>query len=98
MVVQRTINSLRDRPKDERVAVAGGIAIAVVTVLLVGWVVFFLHGIGSGTSSQATNPAPSAPTQSPTQTIPTNSSGTVGTSGLPTVSDTVGQSTTAENQ
>jgi hypothetical protein len=51
MVVVRTVNRLRERPKDERVAVAGAVAIAVVAVLFIGWVVLFFHGIGSATSS-----------------------------------------------
>ena len=49
MVVQRTINNLKDRPKDERKAVAGGIAIAVIAVLLLAWAILFFKRIQSGT-------------------------------------------------
>ncbi len=45
MVVQKTINSLKDRPKDERQVVAMGTAGAVVLVLLVGWAFFFLKNL-----------------------------------------------------
>ncbi len=45
MVVQKTIDNLKDRPKDERQAVAIGTASAVVAVLLVAWAFFFLKGV-----------------------------------------------------
>jgi len=48
MVVQKTINNLKDRPKDERKAVAGGIAIFVISVLLIAWAIFFFKRIQSG--------------------------------------------------
>lgn len=48
MVVQKTINNLKERPKDERKVVAGGIAITVVVVLLLGWAVMFFKRIQSG--------------------------------------------------
>ena len=37
MVVQRTINNLKERPKDERKVIATWIAIGIVIILLVGW-------------------------------------------------------------
>jgi hypothetical protein len=49
VVVQKTIDNLKDRPKDERKAVAGGIAIAVIAILLIGWGVLFLRKIQNGT-------------------------------------------------
>lgn len=48
MVVQSTIDNLKERPKDEKQVVAGGIAITVVVVLLVGWAVIFFKRIQSG--------------------------------------------------
>ena len=48
MVIQKTVNNLKDRPKDERKAVAGGIAITVIAILLVGWAFFFIKRIQSG--------------------------------------------------
>lgn len=48
MVVQRTIDNLKDRPKDERKVVAGGIAIFVVVILLSAWAFFFFKRIQSG--------------------------------------------------
>ena len=48
MVLKRAITHLRGRPKDERVAVAGGIATAVAILLLVSWAVFFFKNIQSG--------------------------------------------------
>ncbi len=48
MVVQKTINNLKERPHDERKAVAGGIAIFVVIVLMIAWGFVFLKRIQSG--------------------------------------------------
>lgn len=45
MVVQKAIDNLKERPKDERTTVAGGVAIAVVIALLVGWGFLFLRKI-----------------------------------------------------
>lgn len=45
MVVEKTLNNLREKPHDEKTAVAGGIAVAVVIVLLVGWGFFFLRKV-----------------------------------------------------
>ena|SRR3989344_1034285 len=49
MVVQKTIDNLKDRPQDERKAVAGGVAVVVVVVLLVAWGFMFLRKINKGT-------------------------------------------------
>lgn len=59
--MRRTINSLRERPQDERVAIAGSIALGVVGILLIGWVAVFLHGIGGSEPVQAVTPP--APTE-----------------------------------
>ncbi len=69
MVVQRTVNKLRERSEEERVAVASSIAIGVVALLLVGWVAFFLHGLGGGEPVQVAAPEPVAqtPTTAPSQ-------------------------------
>lgn len=48
MVVQKTIDNLKGRPKDERQVVAGGIAVTIVVILLVGWAVLFFKRIQSG--------------------------------------------------
>jgi uncharacterized membrane protein len=48
MVVQKSIDNLKDRPKDERNVVAGGIAIMVVVVLLFAWAILFFKRIQSG--------------------------------------------------
>ena len=48
MVVQKTIDNLKGRPQDERKVVAGGIAVSVVIVLLIGWGIMFLKKISSG--------------------------------------------------
>lgn len=45
MVVQKTINNLKDRPKEERQVVAVGAAGIIVLILLVGWAFFFLKSI-----------------------------------------------------
>jgi len=46
MVLQRTIENLRERPKREREAVAFWIAVAVVAILLLGWCVYFFRSLG----------------------------------------------------
>ncbi len=45
MVLLRTIDNLKERPKHEREAVAFWIAIAVVIVLLIGWGIFFFRSL-----------------------------------------------------
>lgn len=39
---------MKNRPEDERKAVAGGIAVLVVAILLVGWIIHFFKKIQSG--------------------------------------------------
>ena len=48
MVIQKAVDNLKNRPEDERKAVAGGIAVLIVAILLVGWIVHFLKKIQSG--------------------------------------------------
>ena len=48
MVLQRALDSAKDRPKDEKKVIAGGIAIFVVVALFFGWAIFFLKKIQSG--------------------------------------------------
>ena len=48
MVLQKALDSAKDRPKDEKKVIAGGIAIFVVVALFFGWAMFFLKKIQSG--------------------------------------------------
>lgn len=48
MVVQKTIDNLKDKSKDEKKAVASGIAIGVVIILLVGWGFLFVKKMQRG--------------------------------------------------
>ena len=48
MVLQKAVDNLKNRPEDERKAVAGGIAVLVVAILLIGWIIHFFKKIQSG--------------------------------------------------
>lgn len=48
MVIQKAIDGMKDKPKDDKKAVAGGIAVAVVIVLLIGWSILFLKKLQRG--------------------------------------------------
>jgi len=45
MVLQKTVENLKGRPKDERKAVAGSAAMLIVAILLVGWAILFFKKI-----------------------------------------------------
>ena len=49
MVLQKAVDNLKDKPKDERTAVAGGVAITVVIILFIAWGIFFFRRIQNGT-------------------------------------------------
>lgn len=49
MVVRKAIENLKEGPKEDKVAVASGIAITVVVILLAVWTISFFHTLGSGT-------------------------------------------------
>ena len=49
MALQEKINNLKEGPKDDKVAVASGVAISVVVILLAAWAIFFFRGIQKGT-------------------------------------------------
>ena len=48
MAVQKAIDTLKQGPKEDKVAVASGIAISVVVVLLIAWAILFFRGIAKG--------------------------------------------------
>lgn len=52
MVFQKALEGAKEKPKDDKKAIAGGIAVAVVIVLLVGWAFFFFRGIQRGVQNQ----------------------------------------------
>lgn len=45
MVVQKTIDNLKNSPKEDKVAVASGIAVSVVVVLFAAWAIFFIRNL-----------------------------------------------------
>lgn len=48
-----TLNNLRARPKEEKTAIAAGIALALVTILFIGWLIYFFQSIHSDSVSDA---------------------------------------------
>lgn len=48
MVIQNAVNNLKQKPQEDKKAVAGGIATLVVVVLLIGWGFFFIKKIQRG--------------------------------------------------
>ncbi len=53
MVLQRTIENLRERPHDERRAVALLGSVVAMAVLFVGWAAFFFQGVDISQVNQA---------------------------------------------
>ncbi|MCR4281070.1 MAG: hypothetical protein NUV88_01920 [Candidatus Kaiserbacteria bacterium] len=47
MVLQKAVNHLRNRPKEERRATALGIALLIVAILFIGWTIMFFKRIQS---------------------------------------------------
>lgn len=45
MVVQKTLNNLKDKSHEEKQAVASGIAIGVIVILLIGWGILFIKNV-----------------------------------------------------
>ena len=58
MVVQKTLENLKDKSHDEKKVVASGIAIAVVIILFVGWGFLFLRKIQDGTFEPSDSAVP----------------------------------------
>lgn len=52
MVIQKAVDSMKDKSNDEKKVVAGGIAIAVVVVIFVVWAILFLKKIQNGAELQ----------------------------------------------
>lgn len=64
--MKKIIHRLRERPHEERRAVAAGVALSATGILLVGWGFFFVQGLGNGSNVVAQDSAgqPSANTAS----------------------------------
>lgn len=46
--MKQVVDGLKDRPKDEKQAVAGGVAIFIVTIIFIAWAFFFFKKIARG--------------------------------------------------
>ena len=46
--MQKAFNNLKEGPKEDKVAVASGIAVSVVVVLLAAWAIYFFRSIQTG--------------------------------------------------
>ncbi|HEY4487818.1 MAG TPA: hypothetical protein VI483_03590 [Candidatus Paceibacterota bacterium] len=66
--MRETINRLRARPKEDRRAIATGIAVSVVGVLLAGWFIYFMHNLTKG-QLEYTRPTESVDDFSETEVI-----------------------------
>lgn len=51
MVVQSTINNLKEKPHEEKKAVATSIAVGVVVILIIGWGFLFMRKIQKGATT-----------------------------------------------
>ena len=72
VVVQRTIDNLKERPKHERKAVASSIAIGLIIMLLLGWAIVFFSRIRSATQDSNTQDQSSSAVPVQTNPITTN--------------------------
>lgn len=66
--MRETVNRLKGRPKEDRQAIAAGIAIGVVALLLAGWFIYFMHNLTKG-QLEYTRPADSVDDFSETETV-----------------------------
>ena len=55
-MLQRTIDNLKERPKEERVAFAGSVAIGAIVILFLGWVLFFVTSFHKAPIAESTLP------------------------------------------
>ncbi len=55
--MRQTLENLRERPKDEKNAIAVSIALGVVAILFIGWVIYFLHSLASAPASNLSSAA-----------------------------------------
>ncbi len=58
-MIHRTIRHMRTRPRDERIAFAGTIALGVMFILLIGWALFFLSTLRTSFPTQPATTATS---------------------------------------
>jgi hypothetical protein len=72
VVVQRTIDNLKDRPKHERKAVASSIAIGLIVILLLGWAIVFFSRIRSDVQDSNIQDQAASTAPAPTNPITTN--------------------------
>ncbi|HEY4513880.1 MAG TPA: hypothetical protein VJH69_00995 [Candidatus Paceibacterota bacterium] len=47
MVLRKSLEKLRERPKHEQRAFAAAVAVTVVSILFVGWIIYFFRTIGN---------------------------------------------------
>jgi hypothetical protein len=79
--MRKTIHQLRERPKEDRLAVAGSVATGVVVVLFVGWIGAFFIGQNSTLAQAPSNATAAAGSSSVTtfewqQTVASPETGT----------------------
>lgn len=57
MVIGKTVDTLKERPKEERTAVAASVAVFVVVILIIGWAFFFVKKLAKEPPSRIQGPA-----------------------------------------
>jgi hypothetical protein len=54
--MKKKLDALKERPKEERTAIAGGFALLIAAILLIGWGFFFFQRLANGSIEEEWGP------------------------------------------